>query len=419
MKRLQGCLFGIFGAILFGIPVSQAVCMTKPVIVLLYLSFAALGIPGVLLGAAWPALQSDTSLPYGYLGILQMLFAGLPILSSYLSGIFMRRYGISRDLILGMSLTAAAIFVFSFSSSLVTIAFASSFLGFGYGVLNTGLNTFAAQQYGAHHMNWLHSFWGIGAMGGPLLISVALSGGYSWRVGFQAGGAIQVLLILCLILSLPLWERLEKTIVMKEGSGKEEFSLSAYLRMKESVPMILMFFLFGGVEACFALWGASYLYLSQGMSAAESATWLSVFFVSVTASRMLTGFVSLRFPDRTIITGGIALILTGLILMILPLSRSFTLCGVLLIGGGVAPVFPTMVHSVPRRFSSAHSGYIMGILLTGASLGNMLLPFLFSLIAGVHESERMFLLPFYMLFNLFLFVLSFATLHRQRVTTRE
>ncbi len=387
--------------------------MTKSVILLLYLSFVSLGIPAALLGAGWPAMQADTGIPFGYLALIQMLFAGLPILSSYLSGMFMRRFGIARDMILGMALTAASLFLFSFAPSFAMIAGAAILLGFGYGVLNTGLNTFAAENYGPHHVNWLHSFWGIGAMGGPLLLSLLLSGGFSWRAGYQAAGLIQGALIMALLVSLPLWEREEQASTGEDQAGDRDVSVRDYLRMEGAAAALLMFFLYGGVEACFGLWGASYLFLVRSMSAADAASWISIFFLSVTAGRMLTGFISFRLSHRAIITGGVVIVSTGLILMMLPLPLHFTLTGILLIGLGSAPVFPTMVHDVPSRFGRRHTGAIMGLQMTFAALGNMGLPFLFGFIAGVSTSERIYLLPYYILVHLLLFFLAFRAMYRK------
>ncbi|HAO60818.1 MAG TPA: MFS transporter, partial [Erysipelotrichaceae bacterium] len=47
-------------------------------------------------------------------------------------------------------------------------------LGLGGGNVDAALNNFVALHYESKHMSWLHSFWGVGATTGPLIMSFFL-----------------------------------------------------------------------------------------------------------------------------------------------------------------------------------------------------------------------------------------------------
>ena len=79
--------------------------------------------------------------------------------------------------------------------------------------------------------------------------------------------------------------------------------------------------------------------------------------------RMIAGFVSMKASDNTLIRGGVALAGLGILVLLLPIG-SFSLVGLLLIGMGYGPIFPSVIHSIPGRFGVQYSpditGYHMG-----------------------------------------------------------
>src|SRR5690606_2949404 len=81
-------------------------------------------------------------------------------------------------------------------------------LGLGGGAVDSALNHYVAARYKAHHMSWLHCFWGVGATVGPIIMATFLNGNASWRDGYQTVAGIQFALVVILLLSLPGWRRL-------------------------------------------------------------------------------------------------------------------------------------------------------------------------------------------------------------------
>ena len=60
--------------------------MTTLLLVIIYVAFISLGLPDSMLGAAWPVMQVQLSLPLAGAGLVSMIVSGSTIVSSLLSG---------------------------------------------------------------------------------------------------------------------------------------------------------------------------------------------------------------------------------------------------------------------------------------------------------------------------------------------
>ncbi len=136
-------------------------------LVIIYLSFISLGIPDPLLGAAWPVIHPEIGASLESAGMLSMIVAGGTIVSSLSSGSLIRRLGTGKLTLFSCVLTAGSLLGFSVAPSLGWLVVLAIPLGIGGGAVDAALNHYVASNYKAHHMSWLHCFWGVGATMGP------------------------------------------------------------------------------------------------------------------------------------------------------------------------------------------------------------------------------------------------------------
>lgn len=87
-----------------------------------------------------------------------MIVAGGTIVSSLLSGSLVQRIGTGKITLISCVLTAGALLGFSMAPSLIWLVFLAIPLGLGGGAIDAALNHYVAENYKAHHMNWLHCF---------------------------------------------------------------------------------------------------------------------------------------------------------------------------------------------------------------------------------------------------------------------
>lgn len=64
-------------------------------------------------------------------------------------------------------------------------------------------------------------------------------------------------------------------------------------------------------------------------------------FLGITAGRALCGFLTLKLNDAQMVRMGIGLIAMGVVLLLLPLGETAALAGLLLVGFGCAPIYPS------------------------------------------------------------------------------
>jgi len=368
---------------------------------IIYLAFISLGLPDSLLGSAWPVMQPDLDAPLGAAGVLSMVVAAGTIVSSLASGAMLRRFGTGRVTLVSCVMTAGALFGYSLSPSTLWLAIFAIPLGLGAGSVDAGLNNYVAAHYKAHHMNWLHCFWGVGATLGPVIMAGFIARDQQWRHGYLTVAVIQSALVLILLLTLPLWEKVGKRSVasagehsLEEANAEEADGSGASRRIHplriRGVKLGLVSFLFYcGVEASVGLWGSSFLVKAKDLPASQAAEWVSLFYAGITVGRFITGFVTFRMGNRMLIRCGQITALAGSALLLLPLADGFALAGLLIVGLGLAPIYPCMLHETPVRFGRKHAQSIMGYQMAVAYTGSTFMPPLLGLLAG-HTTMAVF-----------------------------
>ncbi|OMF31006.1 sugar MFS transporter [Paenibacillus sp. FSL H8-0259] len=385
--------------------------MATVFLIIIYMAFISLGLPDSMLGAAWPIMRLDYGAPVETAGLLSMIVVAGTIISSLASSAVLKRLGTGMVTFISVAVTALALLGFSYSSSVIWLAVLALPLGLGAGSIDTGLNNYVATHYKAHHMSWLHCFWGIGAMLGPIIMSRYIAGGDSWRTGYFTVSMIQFALVVLLFISLPLWKRAGKSgSPQAENVRNEPETVMAaeaasgnVLRIKGVKLAMITFLFYCGVEATVGLWGSSYLVNVKGVSAATAAGWVSLYYGGITAGRLLTGFITFRFSNKELIRGGLVISMLGALVLALPLPAVFSLVAFILIGLGSAPIFPCMLHETPARFGQANSQKIMGYQMALAYTGGAFLP---PLLGWVAARSSFMILPLVMIGYIIVMILS-------------
>lgn len=344
------------------------------------MAFISLGLPDSLLGSSWPIMNVELGVPVGNAGFVSMIVSTGTIISSLFSHRLIKKFGTGRITVISVAMTAIALLGFSLSPSFIWLLLCAVPLGLGAGAVDSGLNEFVAEHYAAKHMNWLHCFWGLGAMLGPVLISALTQWGHTWRSGYITISVIQFALVAVLLFSLPMWKKYETTTIELDSNINPDKAASGFFapfRVKGAPLAMITFFLYTSIEATLMLWGASYLVNVKNVSPESAAGLISLFFLGITAGRMVSGFITYKLENETLIRIGSVLIIVGVIILLLPLPNLFAVAAYILIGLGLAPIFPSMLHQTPVYFGKSHAQAAMGFQMASAYTGTTLMPPLF------------------------------------------
>ena len=384
--------------------------MYSLLLAIIYLAFISLGLPDSLLGAAWPVMQGELGVPVSYAGIVSMIIAGGTIVSSLLSDRLTRKFGAGLVTAVSVLLTAAALFGFSVSGSFWMLCLFGIPYGLGAGAVDAALNNYVALHYSSRHMSWLHCFWGVGVSISPYIMSCCLTSGAGWNSGYRTVSLLQIVLTAILFFSLPLWKKRE----MPGGDDKtaKALTLPQVLQIRGVKYVLLAFFGYCALESTAGLWASSYLVMSKGIDVETAARYASLYYLGITFGRFVSGFVADRFGDRNMIRVGLGIVVLGILAVWLPVDADIIgLAGLVVIGFGCAPIYPSVIHATPDNFGKENSQAIVGIQMASAYCGSTFMPPVFGLIA---EHINVGLYPVYLMIFAVLMIVMTEGLNRSK-----
>lgn len=361
--------------------------MYSLLLVIIYIAFISLGLPDSILGAAWPSMQPQLGVPVSYAGGISVIIAGGTIISSLFSNYLIHKLGTGKVTAISVAMTAAALFGFSVSDAYWQLCLWGIPYGLGAGSVDAALNNFVALHYKAKHMSWLHCFWGIGATAGPYIMGFALTGGLGWHMGYRIISVLQILLTVVLIVTLPMWKEKRKTGKEEGAEGADAvqrpLSLLQVMKLSGAKGVMTGFFCYCAVESTAGLWASSYMVLDRNISAQTAAKWAALFYMGITLGRFICGFLTMKVNDKNMIRIGQGFIVIGILLLLLPFGNGFAFGGLIMIGLGCAPVYPSLIHATPDTFGAGVSQSVIGVQMASAYVGTTFMPPLFGMLSEV------------------------------------
>jgi fucose permease len=346
-------------------------------IALAYIAFIALGMPDGLLGVAWPTMRAGFSIPIDALAPFLVAGTSGYMLSSFLSGRLISRFGVGKVLAASCALTGTILIAYTLVPSWWLMVALAVGAGLGAGAIDAGLNTYVASHFGEGLMQWLHASYGVGVTLGPIIMTLALTTLNAWRPGYITVGLFQWALAASFLLTLPMWSRKDDVPAEAEQPKKlteYQTSLRETLRQPRVWLSIAMFLLYTGAEATLGVWVYTLLTESRGVDPAAAGLLTGSYWAMFTLGRMLAGLVTKRIGlDRLLLISLVGALVGAVMLWWAP-APVFNLIAVGLIGIAIAPVFPAFVSDTSRRVGDKFAANTIGMQIAGAGLGAALVP---------------------------------------------
>lgn len=361
----------------------------------IYIVFISLGLPDSVFGVVWPVVHIEMGVAESFASVYGIIVGVCTSAVSALAGILIRKFGTAKITTASIFLTVIGLVGISYSPNIVVMIIFAVVLGYGAGAIDTGLNNFVSLHYKAQHMNWLHCFWGLGVTLSPIIMSFYLTENTSWRNGVRTVALIQTVILVIVIASLPLWKKANDPLSGNEDEKKEGKKLFEILKTKALVQSILSLSFYFAMENLIGTWAATYIVHIYALPASTASMWVSLYYGGIMLGRFISGFIAMKLSDNSLIRLGIGVSFAGMIFMLLPIGQT-AIFGLLLIGLGFGPIFPSVIHTVPARFGKEYSADITGFHLFGAyGVG-----FVIQLIFGYTATATTFLITPYVLIAL-------------------
>jgi len=347
---------------------------------LAYLAFVSLGLPDGLIGVAWPSIRAYFNLPLDALGSLLVMFTAGYLVSSFLSGRFLSVMSVGTLLALSCLATAASLIGYAIATVWLMVVTLGTVAGLGAGAIDAGLNTFAATQFSARMVNWLHACYGVGAATGPVIMTSVLAARHPWQSGYAVVGVWQLALAVCFLVTRRWWpaastKSADSSVKVTRASNITTLKLPAVWLS------VAVFFVYTGIEAAAGTWAYSLFTEARGVSMMTAGVWVSIYWGGLTAGRLLSGIIVGFVPAHRLVRFCIIGIALGAVLIWSNVANQLSFFGLGLMGLASAPVFPSLIAATPARLGPAHTANAVGFQIAAAVLGQSLVPALIGLMA--------------------------------------
>jgi len=360
---------------------------------IIYLAFIALGLPDALLGSAWNLVRDDFSVSLGTLGFMTLIIYIMSIISTYNAPRLLRLFQTKWITFVSITFTGVALIVMSQVNAFYQMLFFAIPLGIGAGAIDVSLNHYLAKNYKASHMNYLHSFYGIGVTLGPSIMAYTLNQN-SWRLGYIIVGCILVFIALLVLISFKLWRK-ETT---EEKEHHEHIKLKDALKIKKAPNSMLIFLFYVHIESLLGVWIASYIYIEKSVTYAIAALFTTTYYLGLTLGRILSGIFSNKISSSSLIIIGLSMMVLGALLLTIKFNYTpiyFIIVGILGIGSG--PIFPNMMFINSSKFHHKHLSKVISLQMV---IGYMGFGILTPLAGLLFDKISISIYPFILLFSL-------------------
>jgi fucose permease len=355
----------------------------KALILLTFIAFIALGLPDGLLGVAWPSLRSDFSISLDAMGMIMVTATAGYMTSSFFNGKLVSRLGVGRLLAASCALTGLTLFGYSISPSWYLMVFLGIFAGMGAGAIDAGLNTYVAANYNEGFMQWLHASYGIGITFSPLIMSYAVNSLNSWRLGYDIVGGFQLLLALCFVISLPLWNKGKKKDGAEETRKLTDYKTSYWETFKQPRVWLsfLLFVIYCWAEVSMGAWAYTLLTESRHIAPSIAGILTGSYWAFFTVGRFSAGLYTRKISLHTLIYASLSAAMVGVILLWWNPSEIVSLIGIGLTGLAIAPIFPGLMSGTSERVQPKFAANTIGMEMSGAAIGSSIGPALVGILA--------------------------------------
>ena len=359
---------------------------------LAFIAFILIGCNDGALGVLIPGMRSFYHIDAVTISWLFLASTIGYLSASFNNGLLMARLGERRFLLLSLAIYSLGALLYSLSLPYAFFLCAGAVVGFGGGMIDAGLNSYIASlPNNGTLLNYLHAFYGVGALLGPLVASGLLAQGLGWQTTYMVWLAIALLILVSLWFAFKRREPQAHQGTQEAGRQGSNLLL-ATLRLR-GVWLAAFFLLFYvGTEVGLGNWGYSFLTIARSGPPLFSAWVISGYWCGLTLGRLTLGRLIPRLGVRRLITLCLAGVILGVLLAWTLPGVWGAACGFCLIGFCLGPLFPTAIALMPQLVAPRLLSSAIGFLACLGSGGGALFPWL----AGnlIQRIGYWFLLPF-------------------------
>jgi fucose permease len=376
-----------------------------------FFAFVLIGANDGAVGVLLPSIIAHYGITKATASLLFPLGAVGYLVAALGSGLLLERLGRRAFLMLGTGVftTGAAVVLAAPSFSLLLPAFL--LIGFGLGILDAGLNAYVAGlPRSAGLLNYLHAFYGAGALLGPLIASTILVVSGHWNVTYLVWVVAAALVLVGFRFAIGAPERPVSPVAgAVDGAGVVRNPLTLALRLPVVWLAAAFLFVYVGAEVSLGAWSYSLLTQGRHLPALPASWMVSGYWLGLMVGRIAVGRVADRWGVGHLLQWCIAGVFAAVVLVWVAPAGAFAALGLWVAGFCLGPIFPSTIALIDATAPARVQQSAIGLAASLGAMGSAVFPWL----AGnlVQRAGLLALLPFVAGLTLALYLLWLALRH--------
>ncbi|HLJ79954.1 MAG TPA: MFS transporter, partial [Ktedonobacterales bacterium] len=247
-------------------------------------------------------------------------------------------------------------------------------VGFGVAILDAGLNAYiAGLPRSTGLLNYLHAFYGTGALLGPVIASAVLALAWGWNATYLIWMGAGLLALAGFGL---LFERRSQARAASAGGSGGGNVLIVTLHSRVVWICALFLLVYVGAEVSLGSWSYSLLTEERHLAGLLAGWMVSGYWLGLTIGRVALGPVADRIGSQRLIMGCLGGVIAGALLVWWAPAGVIAACGLWLAGFSLGPIFPTTIAVISGLVSPRLQQSAIGFAASLGSMGAALFPWL-------------------------------------------
>jgi MFS family permease len=355
--------------------------------ILALLAFFAIALPDAMLGVSWPFMRVTFDQPLAAMTLVLPFGVAATVVSTTSWTWAAARLGLGRLLAGSIALSAVALLCCALAPAYWVIVSCAVLFGLSAGAIDAALNSYAARHFGPRQINFMHAAYGIGAATSPLIVTIVVSAGTSWRWAYLFVMIIQGALAVLFAISSRRWsEAAGKTSNTSAATpSPSSMDRARWRPQPRAVAGLLVVAVECGLESVVGLWAFVFLLEAVALEPAIAGVVVSGYWAALVVGRVLLGSVAERVGTWSVLAAAtiMAVIAAALMVSRQPIP---TAVGVLVLGLAVAPIYPLLVLTTAERTTASSVDRLVGYQAAASTLGSVIFASVVGLIMGANLS---------------------------------
>ncbi|KAI9290224.1 major facilitator superfamily domain-containing protein [Umbelopsis sp. AD052] len=302
-------------------------------------------------GIILPRLKEYYNISDSLVSILFICQAVGYFLSAFLNGWLVKKLKALGALYLGSVVAVVAYILLLFGLPFPAMCCFMAILGGALALLDAGCNVFPSfLPYATTIINFIHAFYGLGALVGPLIASSLLANNLSWKVSYM---------ILC---GMAATVENSSRVVEESKPVQKRGTFTQVVRLKYTWIVAIFLLFYVGIETTIGGWGYTFLTVARYGDAVQMGRVMSGYWAGLTVGRVILGHITGMFGEKRMITL-YCIITCGMVILIWKAtSIGADAAGLVIAGFFLGPMFPTAIaithQTLPKYMHATAIGFI-------------------------------------------------------------